>query len=194
MVPLIVEQVQELTKISVQRAIWYLESGETEHEDDFQWIPFAREISCGQYDFHDKQKAINDLKKVDIEHLEIQADTHNTEHKTAYVCDLRFLKPKTNWWDNMIMFSADFSYKLSKLIEEYLPNQLSWSIALVWTFGCMTGMYLCISSAIWDESDIKHIHAMIIKILRENIDIATLWEQEKTQFQALLENYEKCWN
>jgi hypothetical protein len=36
MVPLAIEQVQELTKISVSRAIDFLESGEVEDADDFQ--------------------------------------------------------------------------------------------------------------------------------------------------------------
>jgi S-ribosylhomocysteine lyase LuxS involved in autoinducer biosynthesis len=190
MVPLENEQVQQLTKISVERAIIFLQSGKVEDSEDFQWIPFAREISCGQYDFHNKTRAIKDLQEINIDNLEIEASTIESEHTTAYVCDLRFLKPKTKWSEDMTMFSPDFSYKISDLIETHLPNKLPWSITIVWTFGCMTGMYLCISSEIWDETDIPIIHAAIIDIIKENIQSHLLNWAEKTQLDELLQNYE----
>ena len=182
-------QVKDLVKISIERAIEFLENEKIENKDDFQWIPFARSISCGQYDFHNKQRAIADLKSVKTENLEIECINFASSHATAYVCDLRFLKPKLEWKDDMITFSPHFSYTLSQLIEKKLPSKLPNSIALVGTFGCMTGMYLCVSSEIWDESDISHIHESIMKILHENIDVNTLWESEKIQFQNLIENY-----
>lgn len=189
MVPLPVEQVQELTKISVQRGIKFLKNGNFEDKDDFEWIPFAREISCGQFDFHNKQRAIADLQKINIEELAIHEEQKSTQHTTAYVCDLRFLKPKLKWSNNMVMFSPDFSYQISELIEKYLPSKLAWSITLVGTFGCMTGMYLCVSSLLWDKTDISLIHNSIIQILQEHIDLNTLWEAEKIQFETLLINY-----
>jgi len=190
MIPLKVDQVQKLMWISIKRAIIFLESWKIENEDDYQWIPFARPISCGQYDFHDKFRAIHDLSQIDIENLEIIENTIYSNHTTAYVCDLRFLKPKIQWWDDMIMFSPDFSYRISLLIERKLPNKIPWSIALVWTFGCMTGMYLCISSNIWDETDISVIHATILEIIRENIDTNTLNWAERIQLETLLKNYD----
>ena len=193
MIPLEVETVRELTKISVQRAISFLESWEIEDPEDFQWIPFARPISCGQYDFHDKEKAIKDLKSVDIDNLEIAADTKEAEHTTAYVCDLRFLKPKIEWGDDMIMFSPDFSYRISELIEKRLPEILPWSITIVGTFWCMTWMYLCISSALWDKSDIPTIHKAIIDLIRSDIHSLALDGKERLQLETLLENYENFW-
>lgn len=193
MVPLEIEEVQEVTKISVRKAKEFLEEWKIEHPDDYQWIPFARSISCWQYDFHNKQRAIADLKAVDLENLNIVWKETNTQHKTAYVCDLRFLKPKLDSKHDMVMFSPDFSYKISELIEKHLPEKLNGSIALVGTFGCMTGMYICISSEIWDESDIAHIHASIIKILKEKIDINSLLEEEKSQLETLLKNYRNYW-
>ena len=191
MVPLKIDQLQELFKLSTQRAIDFLENAEIENKNDFQWIPFARSISCWQYDFHDKQRAVSDLKSIDLHNLTVTQNTSTTNHTTAYVCDLRFLKPKLDGRDDMIMFSPDFSYQISELIEAKLPEKLGWNIVLVGTFGCMTGMYLCTSSEIWDESDIAHIHALIIEILKENIEINNIWKTEQIQFQTLLENYEK---
>lgn len=190
MVPLVVKQVRQLTKISIERAIKFLEAWEIENTEDYEWIPFARAISCWQYDFHNKDWAISDLKNIEIDTVEITENISKSEHKTAYVCDLRFLKPKVEWWDDMVMFTPEFSYRLSLLIEKELPNKLPWSIALVWTFGCMTGMYLCISSENWDTSDIPIIHRYIFEILTDNIDIKALSEEEKSQFKTLLENYE----
>lgn len=189
MIPLEIEQVRELTKLSISRAIDFLQSWEVENPEDYEWIPFARDIACGQFDFHDKKRAIKDLTAINTETLEIQAHTASSNHATAYVCDLRFLKPKVKWSTWMVMFTPEFSYMISELIETYLPNKLSWSIALVGTFGCMTGMYLCISSEKWDESDISIIHKYIIDILQENIDVNNISEEEKVQLETLLQNY-----
>lgn len=191
MVPLGKEHVNDLIKISVERAIRFLEDWDIENPDDFQWIPFARPVSCGQYDFHNKQRAISDLKSINLDTLIIEEKVIHSQHPTAYVCDLRFLKPKTQWSNDMIMFSPEFSYKVSQLIETELPQKLHNSIALVWTFWCMTWMYLCISSQLGDESDISHIHATIISILKEKIDINSLENSEKNQYKTLIENYEK---
>jgi S-ribosylhomocysteine lyase LuxS involved in autoinducer biosynthesis len=146
-------------------------------------------MSCGQFDFHDKQRAIADLQKIDVENLEIQESTRSAKHRTAYVCDLRFLKPKRVWKDDMVMFSPDFSYRISELIETHLPNKIQDTITLVGTFGCMTGMYLCVSSEHWDQSDVPIIHAAIIDILQEHIDADSLNPGEKLQLITLLENY-----
>jgi len=189
MVPLPVEQVRELLEISISRAIDFLEAWEVEDKEDFQWIPFARDIACWQFDFHDKQRAINDLKKVQVEDLEIQEREIASKQKTAYVCDLRFLKPKIKWSEWMVMFSPDFSYRLSLLIEKKLPNKLPGSIVLVGTFGCMTGMYLCVSSEIWDHIDIQYIHWAIIEVIQENIQKDTLDWPERIQLETLLKNY-----
>ena len=189
MIPLPVQQVEALVGISISRAIDYLESEKCEDDNDFQKIPFARAISCGQFDFHDKKRAIRDLKNINIQALEISEVPIKASHQTAYVCDLRFLKPKLEWADDMVMFSPDFSYKISECIETYLPQELSGSIAIVWTFGCMTWMYLCISTDIWDESDISLIHSVIIKIIEKNIQRADLNAEEIIQLGTLLENY-----
>lgn len=194
MVALDITQVKQLVKISIERAISFLEGDEIEDQSDFQWIPFARSKSCGQYDFHDKQRAITDLKSVSIEDLEINNVDLKTPHTTAYVCDLRFLKPKLEGEDDMVMFSPNFSYYISELIEKELPLKLSNSVVLVGTFWCMTGMYLCVSSENGDKQDIPHIHKSIIEILEENIDAESLWEKERIQFQTLIENYKKYSN
>ncbi len=193
MVPLSVHLVQDFTSLSIQRAVYFLENWKAESPDDFEWIPFARAISCGQFNFHDRQKAISDLKYIDTAKLHIQESEFSTDDKNAYVCDLRFLKPKVSVDDWLIMFSPDFSYKISHIIETKLPEKLIGSIVLVWTFGCMTGMYLCVSSEKGDESDIAYIHSKIIEILKEEIDISKLSEAEKIQFTQLLENYNTYW-
>ncbi len=191
MVPLEVDQVRELSHISITRAIDFLKRGEIEDQNDFQWIPFARSVSCGQYDFHDKQRAINDLRKIDLSTIRIEENIIASIHEVAYVCDLRFLKPKTDGADDMVMFSPDFSYRISELIEKELPKRFPWSICIVGTFWCMTGMYLCISSEMWDESDIPTIHKLIIDIIKDNIWEDDLDHHEKLELKTLLENYEK---
>lgn len=189
MIRLETEMVQKLIWLSITRAIEYLESWEQEHDKDFEWIPFARSISCGQYDYHHKKRAIKDLKAISTKDIHVGEKLLDGTQNTAYVCDLRFLKPKLRWRDDMIMFSPDFSYRISLLIEKELPNKLSGSIVLVWTFGCMTGMYLCVSSAYWDESDIGDIHGAVMNIIDENIQSHDLSENEAIQLQTLRENY-----
>ncbi|MCD5375280.1 hypothetical protein LR010_02380 [Candidatus Gracilibacteria bacterium] len=194
MVALEVQQVHELMKISIKRAIIFLESEVVEDIDDFQGIPFAREISCGQYDFHDKSRAIRDLQSINVNDLKINSSIIQSKHTVAYVCDLRFLKPKIKGGDSMTMFSPDFSYKISELIEKHLPNKLPGSITIVGTYGCMTGMYLCISSTAGDGTDVSNIHRIIMDILSEHIDIESLDEEEKIQFEVLIANYENFGN
>lgn len=189
MIPLNTEQVQEFTKISITRAIEFLENGIPEDESDYEWIPFARNISCGQFTFHNKEKAITDLKKSVNMSLDIEEKHITSKHTTAYVCDLRFLKPKIEKDDNLVMFSPDFSYKISELIEKELPKVVPETITIVGTFGCMTGMYLCVSSKNGDESDIPFIHKKIIHIITSHIERESLSNEEKIQLDTLLENY-----
>lgn len=189
MIPLETNVVKKLVWLSIQRAINFLETAQAEDERDFQMIPFARPESCGQYNYHNKSKAIADLKNIDIDTLKVSQKDVHTKHPAAYVCDLRFLKPKLEGGDDMVMFSPDFSYRISQLIESTLPTKLPGAICLVGTFGCMTGMYLCVSSEKWDQSDITEVHKAIMEILTEEIQIETLIESEKTQFATLLNNY-----
>ena len=62
------------------------------------------------------------------------------------VCDLRMLKPKLENRDDMVMFDPWVSYTLSEIIEQKLPGILGRNAVIVGTFGCMTGMYLCVSA------------------------------------------------
>ena len=175
-----VSLLQDALKISVQRALAYLQ----EHHS----VPFAEVKKCGQYDFHDVSRA-QDLLEWVSPPLSLSQQNFSTPHRFAYVCDLRFLKPKLEGRDDMVMFNPDFSYRISELIEQYLPQKLPDSLVIVGTFGCMTGMYLCVSSEHGDEKDIVSIHAAIIEVLQEHIDISQLREEEKLQYQTLLENY-----
>lgn len=190
MIALEVQMVQELVKLSLDRALEFLKTGVAENPNDYQAIPFARPESCGQYDFHNTQRAIADLEQIQQGRYDIQEQQFHTQDTTAYICDLRFLKPKIANGDSQVMLSPQFSYRISELIETYLPKELSGSIALVWTFGCMTGMYLCISSPIGDTTDIAHIHATIIQILLTHIERSTLTHTEQIQFDTLLRNYD----
>jgi hypothetical protein len=68
---------------------------------------------------------------IDIENIEVRNTNTESSHRTAYVCDLRFLKPKLDGKNEMVMFSPNFSYKISNLIEKFLPEKLPNSIVLV---------------------------------------------------------------
>lgn len=193
MIQLWTQEIWKLMNLSITRAIAYLEKWEPEDIQDYEWIPFARARSCGQFDFHNKQKAISDLKSSLNLKWEVIEEKIITKHTTAYVCDLRFLKPKIYTNDESIMFSPSFSYKISQLIEKYLPLKIPWTLSIVWTFGCMTWMYLCVSSELWDETDLPKLHAAIIQILKEYLNIHSLDIQETIQFQKILENYQSYW-
>ena len=193
MIQLDINQVEKFVQLSISRAIDFLEHWVAENTDDYMGIPFARAISCGQFDFHDKQKAIRDLRASQDRKLNIYETKISTTHTSAYVCDLRFLKPKVSSNDWLIMFTPNFSYKISHIIEEKLPLKLENSIVIVGTFGCMTGMYLCISSPVWDAIDIHNIHAKIIEVVHENIAPKNLSKEENEQLKQLLYNYEQYW-
>jgi S-ribosylhomocysteine lyase LuxS involved in autoinducer biosynthesis len=123
---------QSAVKLSLKRALEYLKQNNS--------VPFAEAKKCGQYDFHDITRAQELLSLISLP-ISISENKLSTPHHFAYVCDLRFLKPKLAGRDDMVMFSPDFSYTLSELIERELPKKLPDSLVIVGTFGCMTGMY-----------------------------------------------------
>ena len=98
------------------------------------------------------------------------------------------LKPKLENRDDMVMFDPWVSYTLSEIIEQKLPALLGKSAVIVGTFGCMTGMYLCVSAQHGDEAEVHQIHAAIMQIISE-IDTSTWNESQKAQVRLVLENY-----
>lgn len=104
------------------------------------------------------------------------------------VCDLRMLKPKLENRDDMLMFDPWVSYTLSEIIEQKLPAILGRPTVIVGTFGCMTGMYLCVSAQDGDEAEVHQIHAAIMNIISE-IDTSSWSESQQAQVALVLENY-----
>lgn len=127
---------------------------------------------------------------VNISTLRIESDTHYTNHQKAAVCDLRLLKPKTDETDNRITLDPKFSYYLSQKIERELPEKMVGTMAIVGTFGCMTGVYLCVSYLNDEEEDIPHVHEKIMEILRDT-DKENLPDNHREELKTILENYEK---
>lgn len=121
--------------------------------------------------------------------MSIESDTHTTNHQKAAVCDLRFLKPKTDEANNRITLDPKFSYYLSQKIERELPEKMVGTAAIVGTFGCMTGSYLCVSYLNDAEEDIPHVHAKIMEILRD-VEKENLTSEHRKQLETILANYE----
>lgn len=171
---------QEAIKNSVQIALSYLQK----HDN----IPFATELQCGQYDFHDRLRAIELLRSVRVPEV-IHRDMSSENHTHAFVCDLRLLKPKLSDHDNMIMFDPDLSYALSAEIESRLPDMIGGAAVVVGTYGCMTGMYLTLSSPDGDESALPSIHVNIMHIIRSYREQCSDANYKK-QLDAVIANYE----
>lgn len=152
-------------------------------------MPFATAEQCGQFTYHNPEKAGEDLRKVNVDTLLIESDTLSTNHQKAAVCDLRLLKPKTDETDDRITLDPKFSYYLSQKIENELPEKMIGTVTIVGTFGCMTGTYLCVSYLNSIEEDIPHVHAKIMEILTE-IKQENLTPEHRTQLETILANYE----
>lgn len=178
-----VELIAQAAELSLERAKKFLESNSE--------VPFATPEQCWQYDFHSISAALKSVSEARVDTSEISETVYSTKDRFVYVCDLRLLKPKLRAANDMITFSPWFSYIISQIIEQHLPSRLVGSIVIIGTFGCMTWMYLSISSATGDQKDIPFIHRQIIEILREKIDPETLSLEERIQLETLLENYEK---
>lgn len=185
------ETLRQATKISLQRAIEYIGKIQTGQGDKkwYKGVPFATAEQCGQFTYHNPEKAGKDLGKVNVDTLLIESDTISTNHQKAAVCDLRLLKPKNNEADDRITLDPKFSYYLSQKIEHELPEKMIGTATIVWTFGCMTGTYLCVSYLNSMEEDIPHVHAKIMEILTE-IGQENLTPEHRTQLETILANYE----
>lgn len=192
LVELDAQTLKKATKISVDKAIGYLEQVKAGDGDTkwFKGIPFATAEQCGQFTYHHPEKAQETLRMVNTGIMRITGNTQNTEHQKAVVCDLRLLKPKTDENDDCITLDPKFSYYLSKKIEHELPQRIPGTAVVVGTFGCMTGTYLCVSHIGDEEKDIPEIHATIMDVLR-SIERENLPENHRKQLEMILENYNK---
>lgn len=162
---------------------------------DAEWflgVPFAQASQCGQYDFHDPEAAQNILQHISPDISVTRNHIQEASVSKLLVCDLRMLKPKLEHRDDMIMFDPWVSYTLSEIIEQKLPALLGKSAVIVGTFGCMTGMYLCVSAERGDETEVRQIHAAIMQIISE-IDTSAWNESQKAQVVLVLENYKNFW-
>ena len=180
--PIDSKTILEATKSSVERAMKYLET--------HNMVPFATAKECWQYSFHSVALSLKDLKEIDFENMKVIEEKYPSEHEFVYVCDLRLFKPEQEWKKKGIMFSPKMGHYISNIIETYLPQQNASSLVFAGTFGCMTGMYLTVSSAIWDATDIWTIYTQIIEVIKENVSLEELSENEKKQVDTLIENYE----
>lgn len=151
-------------------------------------MPFAQAAQCGQYNFHDPEAAQTSLKHIPQNISITRNHIQEINVSKLLVCDLRMLKPKLENRDDMTMFDPWVSYTLSEVIEQKLPGVLRRNAVIVGTFGCMTGMYLCVSAERGDEAEVYHIHAAIMQILSE-IDTSSWNESQKAQLRLVLENY-----
>lgn len=187
-----IKVLQEAVRKSITIALSYLEKVEKWEGDKegYMGIPFATEWQCGQYDFHNPSEAKKQLLSLDVYDLSIEEKVFETEHKNAVVCDLRFLKPKLENKNDMVLFDPKISYFLSKEIEKKLPEKLPWTVVIIGTFGCMTGMYLCVSCKNGDSIEIWNILKSIIDVVRE-MDVTNFTDAEKKQIQTVLSNYEQ---
>ena len=191
LIPLEKGVLEKATHASVNKAIAYLDTVKAGHGDAnwFHGIPFATAEQCGQFTYHNPEKAQESLKTVNTCDVQIDTNALNTVHRKAVVCDLRLLKPKTDAADTRITLDPKFSYHLSQIIEENLPRKMPGTAVVVGTFGCMTGTYLCVS-CVNPETDIILVHKNIMDILAD-MEKENLTPEHQIQLKTILENYEK---
>ena len=191
LVPILTEQLYQALTLSLKNATLYLESS---HESSsgyisYQNIPFATPGQCWQYNYHCRDTAVKLLKNHILNsQSQITEKIISDDTQKILVCDLRLLKPKLEGRDDMIMFSPNISYMISHAIEKKLPEIIETDIVVVWTFWCMTGMYLCVSAHQWDQSEVNNILANIMNIILE-IDMSNFSENEKIQIKEVLLYY-----
>lgn len=75
------------------------------------------------------------------------------------------------------------------MIEQELPKKIPGTAVVVGTFGCMTGMYLCVS-CVDPKTDIMIIHRYIMEIL-ETIPTENFTHIHSTQREQILKNYKE---
>ena len=185
------EQLYQAFILSLNNAALYLESSHENFENGttYQNIPFASPEQCGQYNYHCRDTAVKLLKNHILNsQSQITEKIISDEMQKILVCDLRLLKPKLKGRDDMIMFTPKLSYTISQEIEEKLPEIIDKNIVIVWTFWCMTGMYLCVSADKWNQSEVDHILVQIMKIIWE-LDMSNFSENEKIQIKEVLVYY-----
>jgi S-ribosylhomocysteine lyase LuxS involved in autoinducer biosynthesis len=144
------EVLQKTFALSIKKAIAYTQEmlegrGDTQ---GFLGVPFAQAAQCGQYNFHSSEAAQKSLKHIPQD-ISITRNHIQDSISKLLVCDLRMLKPKLENRDDMVMFDPWVSYTLSEIMEQKLPGILGRNAVIVGTFGCMTGMYLCVSAHSW---------------------------------------------
>lgn len=130
-------------------------------------VPFANQEQCGQFRFHDPQKASTLVKKW-VDQFEFVYPTPIPFSSNISVADLRLLKPQLSNTTNQLFLTPQNSYFISQKVEEFF-NQSWQSLGydtppklFVGTYGCMTGMYV---TSEYTEGIEDKIHTTITRIL-----------------------------
>jgi len=101
-------------------------------------VPFATPESCGQYDLHSAQAAIELIDAIDPS-APIQESSTDAGTNELYVCDLRLVKPRLPEALEQQVLDVPGGHLISQAIEG--------SAALsAGNFGCSTGEYLVVAN------------------------------------------------
>jgi S-ribosylhomocysteine lyase LuxS involved in autoinducer biosynthesis len=144
-------------------------------------IPFASPEECGQFEFHDRNMAMQMIDQ-SRNKIAIQKKTPLPFSKHVAVGDLRLLKPQLSANpSNQIFLTPDASYTIAQTLETQFGaswQQLGYGDApqiLIGNYGCMTGEYPVVEAP-HPEEDItmyqKKVHAALAHSLAELADKA----------------------
>ena len=101
-------------------------------------VPFATPESCGQYDLHSAEAAIELIDAID-QSAPIQESSIDAGASELYVCDLRLVKPRLPEAFEQRVLDVPGGHLISQAIEG--------SAALsAGNFGCSTGEYLVVAN------------------------------------------------
>lgn len=127
-------------------------------------VPFATPESCGQYDMHSAQAAIELIDGIDPS-APVRESSTDTGTSELYVCDLRLVKPR---------LPEAFEQRVLDVLGGHLISQrIEGSAALsAGNFGCSTGEYLVAANpaGLDQEALLRQAHVAIAESL---LDLAS---------------------
>lgn len=100
-------------------------------------VPFATPESCGQYDMHSAEAAIELIDHADAS-AAVKESTAETHARVLYVCDLRLVKPRLPEAFEQRVLDVLGGHLISQAVEQSAATSAG-------NFGCSTGEYLVVA-------------------------------------------------
>jgi S-ribosylhomocysteine lyase LuxS involved in autoinducer biosynthesis len=100
-------------------------------------VPFATPESCGQYDMHSAEAAIELIDHTDAS-APVEESSGETYARMLYVCDLRLVKPRLPEAFEQRVLDVLAGHLISQAVEQSAATSAG-------NFGCSTGEYLVVA-------------------------------------------------